>query len=328
MTGMNLTISRRKALLGTGGAAAGAALLTAAAPVLAAAEKTAGGTSASRLPFARYSIGSFEVTTLLDGTASSGEPQKTFGMNVPADEFAAVSAASFLPADNFTNFFTPTLVNTGKELVLFDTGLGEGARPDRGNMSAALEGAGYSPDQVDIVVLTHMHPDHIGGVMEGGKPAFANARYVTGAKEYDFWSKLDPASNGAAKLVAQNIVPLADKMTFLDDGGSVVSGITGMAAGGHTPGHMIYMLESEGKQLVLTADTANHYVWSLAHPDWEVRFDMDKEAAAATRRKVLGMLASDKIAFAGYHMPFPAVGYVEAAGDGFRYVPETYQLRL
>ncbi|MBD8893757.1 MBL fold metallo-hydrolase [Roseibium litorale] len=324
MTGLNLTISRRAALLGAGGVAAFAT----AAPVLAAAGNAGTGQAAARLPFARYSIGGFEVTTLLDGTASSAEPQKTFGMNVPADEFAEVSAASFLPTDSFTNFFTPTLVNTGKELVLFDTGLGEGARPDRGNMRAALESAGYSPDEVNVVVLTHMHPDHIGGVMEGGKPAFANARYVTGAKEYDFWSKMDPAANGAAKLVAQNIVPLADKMTFVEDGGSVVSGITAMAAGGHTPGHMIYMIESDGKQLVLTADTANHYVWSLAHPDWEVRFDMDKEAAAATRRKVLGMLSSDKIAFAGYHMPFPAVGYVEAAGDAFRYVPETYQLRM
>ncbi|SHM40945.1 Glyoxylase, beta-lactamase superfamily II [Roseibium suaedae] len=328
MSGLNLTISRRSALLGATGAVAGAALLGQTGQVLAEDAKAAASGSQARLPFARFKIGGFEVTTLLDGTASSAEPQKTFGMNVPADEFAEVSAASFLPADSFTNFFTPTLVNTGKELVLFDTGMGEGARPDRGNLRSALETAGYTPEQIDIVVITHMHGDHIGGLAEGGNPAFANARYVTGAKEYDFWSKLDPAANGGAKLVAKNVTPLAEKTTFLEDGGSVVSGITAMAAAGHTPGHMIYMLESDGKQMVLTADTANHYVWSLAHPDWEVRFDMDKAAAAQTRRKVLGMLASDKIPFAGYHMPFPAVGYVDTVGDGFHYVPETYQLRL
>jgi glyoxylase-like metal-dependent hydrolase (beta-lactamase superfamily II) len=88
------------------------------------------------------------------------------------------------------------------------------------------------------------------------------------------------------------------------------------------------MIESEGKNLLLMADLANHYVWSLAHPDWEVRFDMDKAAAAATRRKVLGMLAADRVPMIGYHMPFPALGYVETRGDGFHYVPASYQMML
>ncbi|MBS8260920.1 MBL fold metallo-hydrolase [Roseibium polysiphoniae] len=323
MSDLKVEISRRAALLGAGGAAAGA-VLASSSSVLASADKQ--GVLAN--PVARYGVGDFEINTLLDGVVPVGEPQKTFGMNVEAAEFEAVSTDNFIPADSFKTFFTPTLVNTGTELVLFDTGVGEGGRPARGNMRAAVESAGYSPEQVDIVVLTHMHPDHIGGLMEGGQPAFANARYVTGAAEYDFWSKMDPEANGVTKLMAENVKPLAEKMTFLEDGGSVVSGVTAMAAGGHTPGHMVYMLESQGKQLLLAADTANHYVWSLAHPDWEVRFDMDKGAAAATRRKVLGMLASDKVPFVGYHMPFPAVGYVEADGDNFRYVAESYQLSL
>ena len=114
----------------------------------------------------------------------------------------------------------------------------------------------------------------------------------------------------------------------IGDGDEAAPGITGMAAFGHTPGHMIYMIESGGSQLVITADTANHYVWSLAYPDWEVRFDMDKAAAAATRRRVLDMLAADKIPFIGYHMPFPAMGYVDTRDDGFRYVPVSYQMML
>ncbi|KND19777.1 metallo-beta-lactamase [Pannonibacter phragmitetus] len=280
------------------------------------------------LSVSRFKVGAFEVTALLDGAAVSEEPQKTFGMNVPADEFNAVSEANFLPVDKFRNSFTPVLVNTGEQLVLFDTGVGEGGRPDRGNMRAALQAAGYSPEQVDIVVLTHMHPDHIGGMLEGGNPAFPNAVYVAGQAEYDFWAAQDPASNGVAKLMETHVKPFAEKMTFIGDGGSVVSGITGMDAAGHTPGHMIYNLESEGRRLVLTADMTNHFVWSLAHPDWEVRFDMDKAAAAETRRKVLGMIAADRVAFAGYHMPFPTVGFVEANGDGFRYVPAAYQFSL
>jgi glyoxylase-like metal-dependent hydrolase (beta-lactamase superfamily II) len=117
-------------------------------------------------------------------------------------------------------------------------------------------------------------------------------------------------------------------MTFLEDGGSVASGVTAMAAFGHTPGHMTYMLESDGQQLLLGADFANHYVWSLAHPDWEVVFDMQRETAAATRKRILDMLATDRIPFSSYHMPFPAFGYVEASDGGYRYVPHTYQLLL
>ncbi|NVK34490.1 MAG: MBL fold metallo-hydrolase [Rhodobacteraceae bacterium] len=316
-------ISRRTALIG-GGAGTAVLAMGGAAPVSAAAPQM----GAAPIRYSRFMLGDLEITTLLDGEAFSEEPQKTFGMNVDSAEFARVSEANFLPTDNFFNFFTPTLINTGKELILFDTGLGEGARPGRGRTMSALEAAGYTPDQVDVVVLTHMHPDHILGLMENGMPAYPNARYVTGSKEYNFWSAQDPESNGVAKLVASHMTPLAEKTTFLDDGGSVVSGITAMAAEGHTPGHMTYMLESSGKQLLLAADTANHFVWSLGYPDWEVRFDMDKAMAAKTRRKVLSMLASDKIPFSGYHMPFPAVGFIEANGNGFRFVAESYQLSL
>jgi glyoxylase-like metal-dependent hydrolase (beta-lactamase superfamily II) len=164
--------------------------------------------------------------------------------------------------------------------------------------------------------------------MEGGAPAFPNARYVIAQAEYDFWAGMDPEANGITKLMTKNVKPLAEKMSFLNGGGSVASGITAVDAHGHTPGHTVYMLESGGQQLLLAADSANHYVWSLARPDWEVRFDMDKAAAAATRKSLFGMLAADKVPFVGYHMPFPAVGYVASDGEGFRYVPASYQMHL
>ncbi|QDG75771.1 MBL fold metallo-hydrolase [Labrenzia sp. PHM005] len=323
MSEIQVRLTRRAALLGAGATALGAGVASS-GTVHAAAEKQ----GAMAAPVARYNVGSFEVNTLLDGAVTVGEPQKTFGMNVDASTFSQASSDNFIPDDSFKAFFTPTLVNTGQELILFDTGVGEGGRPARGNMRAALMSAGYTPEQVDVVVITHMHPDHIGGLMEAGAPAFPNARYVTGQKEFDFWSAMDPEANGVTKLMAKNVKPLAEKMTFLGDGGSVASGITAVAAHGHTPGHTLYMLEDGGQQLLLAADLANHYVWSLAHPTWEVRFDMDKEAAAATRQSVLGMLASDKVPFVGYHMPFPAVGYVSTEGSGFRYVPASYQLNL
>ena len=115
-------------------------------------------------------------------------------------------------------------------------------------------------------------------------------------------------------------------MTFLEGGQEAASGLTAMAAFGHTPGHMVYRIESQGEGLVLFADLANHPIWSLARPDWEVRFDMDKEAAAASRRRVLSMIAAERLPAIGYHMPFPALGYVATDGDGFRWVPEAGQL--
>lgn len=310
-------LSRRTLMTATGGLVLGSAVLPTLAPTLVAAQGQSGGLSRT------VQVGSFTVVTLLDGARNVPEPQSIFGMNVSAEEFAEVSADNFLPIDQARFFFTPTLVDTGSEVVLFDTGNG-GAN---GNLPAALADAGYAPEDVTIVVITHMHPDHIGGLMAGGSAAFANARYITGSVEFDFWTG-DNAPAQLAEMIGASVVPLADQMNFLEDGGSVTSGITAMAAFGHTPGHMTYMIESDGAQLMLIADLANHYVWSLAYPDWEVRFDADKAAAAASRRRVLGMLAADRIPFVGYHMPFPALGYVEANGDGFRYVPVSYQFSL
>ena len=257
-----------------------------------------------------------EVATLLAGSAVRDNIQSIFGMNVSAEEFAKVSAANFIPADKSMFYFTPTVVKAGEEVVLFDTGLSAaGTLP-------ALKAAGYGPEDVNVVVITHMHGDHIGGLTDAdGNATYPNARYVTGQAEFDAWASKDN------ERFEGKVRPFAEKMTFIGDGGSVASGITGMAAFGHTPGHMVYMLESGGKQMVLAADSANHYVWSLAYPEWEVKFDMDKAAAAKTRKSLFGMLAADKIPFVGYHMPFPGVGYVETGGEGmFRYVPHSYQM--
>lgn len=282
--------------------------------------------------FHRFKLGSFEVTTLLDGARPTDNPAGTFGANQPAEAVADLLATHYLPADQWVNTFTPTLVNTGAELILFDTGIGEGGRgAGLGQTRARLEASGYSPEQVSIVVITHFHGDHIGGLMEGDAPAYPNARYMTGQVEYDFWTapeRMSGPTENAAKTVEAKVKPLADKMSFLAEGGSVAGGVTGMEAFGHTPGHMIYLLESDGKRLLLTADTANHYLVSLQRPDWHVRFDTDKEAGAATRGRVLDMIATDRLPFIGYHMPSPAVGYLEKIDTGYRFIPKSYQLSL
>lgn len=266
--------------------------------------------------FQRVKLGGFEVTTLLAGAATRPDPQSIFGMNVNAQEFAEVSARANLPTDRVQLSFAPTVINTGKELVLFDTG------PDPDGMIAALEAAGYTPNMVDLVVITHMHGDHIGGLMQDGTPTFPHARYVTGQVEFDAWAKMDDEG------FETRMRPLAEQTTLMADAASAFGGHTAMAAFGHTPGHMVHRIESDGKSLLVAGDFANHYVWSLAHPDWEVKFDMDKSAAARTRRKLLDMLATDGTPFIGYHMPWPAIGYVQRDGDGYRYADMSYQLTL
>jgi glyoxylase-like metal-dependent hydrolase (beta-lactamase superfamily II) len=306
---MSRSLSRRSVL-------ASAAALPLAAATAPAARAAAPMMGVGMTRFNRVTLGEFEVTTLLAATTPRPDPHSIFGLNVSAEEFDAVSEAANIPTDQAQFFFTPTVVNTGSELVLFDTGL----NPD--GITSALAAAGYTPDQVDVVVITHMHGDHIGGLMGDAGATFANARYVTASAEYDHW-----AAAGNERFDT-NMRPLAERTEMIGDGASVASGITAMAAHGHTPGHTAWMIESGGRQLLIAADFANHYIWSVGHPDWEVKFDMDKQAAAATRRRLLGMLAADKVPFVGYHMPWPGIGYVEARGDGFAYTPASYQLML
>ena len=328
-TGSRSGLTRRDAF--TVAVAAGVALST--PQIMVRAAHAAAPMQGTAVPqFHRFKLGDFEVTTLNDGLRPGDGPHPTFGGNQPAETVQALLRENFLPETRFVNGFVPTLLNTGNELVLFDTGLGAGARGGGlGGTLGALQAAGYSPDQVDMVVLTHFHGDHIGGLVENGAPAFPNARYVAGQREYDFWTapeRMSGPTENAARNVAVNVKPHAEKMSFVADGGSVTSGVTAMEAFGHTPGHMIYMLESGGNRLVLTGDTANHYVVSLQRPDWEVAFDADKAAAAATRKRIFDMIATDRLPFIGYHMPWPSLGFVEKMGEGYRYVPHSYQLML
>ncbi|MEQ6201567.1 MBL fold metallo-hydrolase [Sulfitobacter sp. HNIBRBA2951] len=302
-----MKLSRRQTLLSA------AALPLAAAPSL----SLAAGHAATSLPTHRdFTLGDFRVTTLLVGSRSVESPQNIFGMNVDKETFDDVSAANFIGTDAAQFFFTPTVVNTGSDVILFDTGL------NAAGTKKSLEAAGYAASDITHVVLTHMHGDHIGGLTDDtGAETFAGAAYVTGQVEFDAWAKQENEN------FEKKVRPLAEKMTFLDAGQDVRGGITSVESFGHTPGHMAYMLESGGKQLLLMADVANHYVWSVGYPEWEVKFDMDKAAAAATRKKIMDMASADRFPLIGYHMPFPGMGFIETRGEGgYRYVPHSYQL--
>ena len=282
--------------------------------------------------FKRFKLGQFEFTILSDGHRRVPNPQQVFGLDQSKAAVEALLAQNLLPTQAMQFSFAPLLINTGQDLVLIDTGNGEGARGSgAGRMLASLKLSGYTPDQVSVVALTHMHGDHIGGIMEGGAPAFPNARYVAGKTEYDFWTDDKLMGTKAEKnhlMVKKYLVPLAAKFTLIGDGDGVVDGITGMNAFGHTPGHMIFRIESGGRTLIVTGDTSNHFVLSLQRPEWKVVFDWDAAQAIATRKKVFDMIAAQKLPFLGYHMPFPSVGFVEKRGEGYHFIPETYQFAI
>ncbi len=321
----NKQLISRRAVLASAGAAAAATLVDGQTnPSHAAAEML----GPSRPSHYRFKLGEFEVTTILDGAIQVPTVNKIFGQDQKAEDVAALMGANHLPGDKMEIGFTPVVVNTGKEVVLFDSGNGAARRPKAGNLLVALKQAGYAPEEIDAVVITHFHPDHIGGLMEDGKPAFPNARYVAGEVEYNFWTAADQAEGRVGKLANSNVKPLAAKMAFVKPEQEASPGITAIDAFGHTPGHMGYHIESGNGRLILMADACNHYVASMQRPDWHVKFDMDKAAAAATRKKILDMAAADKVAIAGYHMPFPSVGFVERRDIGYHWVPVSYQFNL
>ena len=285
-----------------------------------------------------FKLGSFSVVTLLDSKIIRTGLNPSYGGDAMTDEVRHLARVNRIDADRYEHPFIPTIVGTGNQLVLFDTGNGALARerersrgrvPD-GRLTERMRDTGYRPEDVDVVVITHGHPDHIGGLMKVGKPVFPRARYVFGAAEFDFWRRGDVREFRKLdrELFMQFVVPLSDRTSFIKPGDEVVPGIRAVDAAGHSPGMLAYLIESEGRRILNWGDACVHYVIALQRPDIHLDVDDDKEKAAATRMRILDMAATEELFIIGYHMPFPGIGFVERTEQTYRWVPHSYQLNL
>ena len=228
------------------------------------------------------------------------------------------------------------LINTGENLVLVDAGGSKSFNPNLGNLLANLKAAGYSPDQVDTVLLTHLHPDHVGALTdEAGKAVFTQAQVFTSQKENDYWLDKDaiktvPANKqGAffktAQAAAAPYVASKQWQPFAENG-ALVAGIKPVAAYGHTPGHTGYMVESQGEKLFIWGDVVHVHAVQFAKPGVAIAFDVDQNVAIETRRSIMQQSASDKVLVAGMHLPFPGIGHVRKdADDSYSWVPVEFQ---
>jgi glyoxylase-like metal-dependent hydrolase (beta-lactamase superfamily II) len=282
----------------------------------------------------RYRLGSFELTALYDGIWYRPITDK-FIRNAPFAEVESALTAAFMPADKLATPFTTLIVNTGQKLVLIDTGTGGQIAASAGVLRANLSAAGIDPKAIDLIVISHFHPDHINGLKDkDNELVFPNAEIMVPEAEWAFW--MDDANLNAAptdlKLTFRNqrriFSDIARNVTRFEPGKEVASGVVTMAAPGHTPGHTVFAVHSGDQSLLVLGDTAQHPAVFARHPDWQATFDIDGNAAVATRKKLFDRAAADRMLVTGYHFPFPACGHLIKTASGYEHVPVEWQPKL
>lgn len=280
--------------------------------------------------FFRMKIGEFEVTALHEGLASR-PLDAGFVRNAELKDVQAVLAENFLPTDTLNISFTTLLVNTGSKLVLIDTGFADNGGPTNGRTIAQLKAAGIEPGQIDVVLLSHFHGDHLQGArLKDGKLTYPNAEIMAPEMEWGFWmddarmAAAPDAMKGAFAGVHRVLKPNAGDVKRFKWGQEVVTGITAVEAAGHTPGHTAFAISSGGKTLLYVADITNNPALFARNPEWRVMFDMDGEKAVATRKRILDMAATDKMQVSFYHANFPSTGFIAKEGAGYRLIPANW----
>jgi len=283
----------------------------------------------------RYRLGVYTLTALYDGIWYRPIDDR-FIRNAAFADVEHALADAFMPADKLATPFTALVVDTGKELVLIDTGTGGQIASSAGVLQANLLAAGIDPKAVSRIVISHFHPDHINGIKDKDNDlVFANAEIMVPAQEWAFW--MDDANLNAAgaelKLAFRNqrriFSDIEKRVTRFDPGAEVAPGVATIAAPGHTPGHTVFAIHSGDQSMLVLGDTAQHPAVFARHPDWQAAFDIDGDAAVKTRKKLFDRAAADRMLVTGYHFPFPACGHlIKTASGAYGHVPVEWQPEL
>ncbi len=279
----------------------------------------------------RMMLGDFEITALSDGTVDL--PVDKLLTNTQPGKVTTALNQSFLkaPVETSVNAY---LINTGSQLVLVDAGAAGLFGPTLGKLLGNLKAAGYQPEQVDAVIVTHMHPDHVGGLLAGDQRAFPNATVHADQHDADFWlsqAQMEKAPADAkgffqGAMAALNPYISAGKFKPFNGNTELVPGIKAQASRGHTPGHSTYVVESKGEKLVLWGDLMHVAAVQFANPAVTIAFDTDSKAAAAQRQKAYADAAKNGYWVAASHLSFPGIGHLRREGKGYRFVPANYSV--
>ena len=283
----------------------------------------------------RFKLGDFQCIAVSDGTHTYAPP--TFPppaiflfANAPRERLEQVLREHNLRPEQWLEWTSPYIclvVNTGKQWVLVDTGA-DGLSPSTGRLLQNLKSEGIEPGDIDTIILTHGHPDHIGGNTNSeGRLTFSNARYVMWKEEWDFWNseeaalKLDEHVREVLLGYARkNLPPIQDRLDLIEREREILPGIQAIPAPGHTPGHMALVISSGGEQLLYISDTVLHPI-HLEQPEWCAAVDFAPDQVVATRHRILNRAANDKTLVHAFHFPFPGLGYVVQKGKGWQWQP-------
>ncbi|WP_186418796.1 MBL fold metallo-hydrolase [Bosea sp. CS1GBMeth4] len=322
-----ITLNRRRIMLGTGLGAAG--MLAGGGQALGQAVQPPGGNAGHY----RFRVGDIAATVLSDGVI--GGPPRVYASDAPEQELKDVLQRAFLPLDHMTLNLNTLLIEVGGRRVLIEAGAGQTMGPHCGRIFARLSEIGLTANDIDVVVVSHTHPDHVGNLRAAdGGSAFPRATILAPKPDWDFFVRGEPDLSympvpedfrrrfGAA--IRRSVEPIAKGVELYEAGAEIVPGLTTVAAAGHTPGMVSFLVHSGRDQLLLTADLAYHPVVNIDRP-WRPGPDRDRDAALSARRRIFDRAAADRIPVLGFHYPFPGLGHLLRTDSGYAWVPAGWQ---